>query len=235
MAVASLSPPKAVAVEHIVPLPAARPKPVDVAIALPRPRPAEQTIVTASAANNLFDNRGYWRGAVETGPALPAPITTGTTYETASADPVSTGSAGDDALAYATQSETSLAARARPMGSRLPRMPAEASVIPTSSNTSVVAKPPLAPALAMADGERSDSPWLRAAMLTPSVRSFMTATRLGTVDPRWQYDLLRKPSQALVMTFSADPHLGMVADRFSGSAVVFLAIAAFNMQTASLR
>jgi len=237
MAVASLSPPKLVAVEHIMPLPAARPKPVDVAIALPRPRPAEQTIVTASLANNLFDNRDYWRGAVEAGPALPAPIAAGTRYQTASAEPVSTGSVGGDALAYATQSETPLAARARPMGSRLPHMPAEASVIPTSSNASVVVKPALAAALAigMGDGERSDSPWLRAAMLTPSVRSFMTATRLGALDPRWQYDLLHKPSQSLVMTFSADPHLGMVADRFSGSAVVFLATATFNMQTASLR
>ena len=120
------------------------------------------------------------------------------------------------------------------MGSRLP---AEASVIPTSSNSTVVVKPPLAPALGMSlgGGERSDSPWLRAAMLTPSVRSFMTATRFGAVDPRWQYDLLHKPSQSLVMTFSADTHLGMVADRFSGSAVVFLATATFNMQTASLR
>jgi hypothetical protein len=237
MAVASLSPPKPVAVEHIVPLPAARPKPVDVAIALPRPRPAEQTIVTASLANNVFDNRGYWRGAVEPGPALPAPIAAGTRFETASLDPVSTGSTADNALAYATESETLPAARARPMGSRLPRMPAEASVIPTSSNASVVVKPALVPALAigLGDGERSDSPWLRAAMLTPSVRSFMTATRLGALDPRWQYDLLHKPSQSLVMTFSADPHLGMVADRFSGSAVVFLATATFNMQTASLR
>jgi uncharacterized protein YcbK (DUF882 family) len=239
MAVASLSPPKPVAVEHIVPLPAARPKPVDVAIALPRPRPAEQTIVTASAANNLFDNRGYWRGAAEAGPALPAPIAAGTRYETAFAEPVSTGSVSGDKLAYATESEAPLAARARPMGSRLPRMPAEASVIPTSSNATVVVKPALTPALGMAmglgDGERSDSPWLRAAMLTPSMRSFMTATRLGALDPRWQYDLLHKPSQSLVMTFSADPHLGMVADRFSGSAVVFLATATFNMQTASLR
>jgi len=237
MAVASLSPPKPVAVEQIVPLPAARPKPVDVAIALPRPRPAEQTIVTASLANNIFDNRGYWRGAIEAGPALPAPIATGTRYETASAEPVSTGSVGGDKLAYATESEAPLAARARPMGSRLPRLPAEASVIPTSSNSTVVVKPPLAPALGMSlgGGERSDSPWLRAAMLTPSVRSFMTATRFGAVDPRWQYDLLHKPSQSLVMTFSADPHLGMVADRFSGSAVVFLATATFNMQTASLR
>ncbi|HSP50870.1 MAG TPA: DUF882 domain-containing protein [Pseudolabrys sp.] len=236
MAVASLSPPKPVAVEHIVPLPAARPKPVDVAIALPRPKPAEQTIVTASLANNVFDNRGYWRGAVETGSALPAPIATGTRYETAFAEPVSTSSVGGDKLAYATESEAPLAARARPMGSRLPRMPAEASVIPTSSNATVVVKPPLAPALGLGDGERSDSPWLRAAMLTPSVISFMTATRLGTVDPRWQYDLLHKPSQSLVMTFSADPHLGMGADCFSGSAVVFLATATFNMQTtASLR
>ena len=30
------------------------------------------------------------------------------------------------------------------------------------------------------------------------------------------------------MSFSADPHLGMVADRFSGSAVVFLATTTFR-------
>jgi len=234
MAVASLSPPKPVAVEHIVPLPAARPKPVDVAIALPKPRPAEQTIVTASLANNGFDKRGYWRGAVEAGPALPPPIAAGTRFDTASLDPVNTGSAGGKALAYATEPQTPLAARTRPMGSRMPRMPVEASMIPTSSNTTL-AKPPLAAALAMGSGERSDAPWLRAAMLTPSVRSFMTTTRIGAVDPRWQHDLLRKPSQAVAMSFSADPHLGMVADRFTGSAVVFLATATFNMQTASLR
>jgi uncharacterized protein YcbK (DUF882 family) len=234
IAVASLSPPKPVAVEHIVPLPAARPKPVEVAIALPKPRPAEQRIVTASAGN-VFDNRGYWRDAVEAGPALPPPIAAGTRYATASLEPATTGSAGGDALAYAANSEAPLAAPARPMGSRLPRMPVEASVISTSSNTTVVVKPSLAPALAMGGGERSDSPWLRAAMLTPSVTSYMTATRLGTIDPRWQYDLLHKPSQSLVMTFSADPHLGMVADRFSGSAVVFLATATFTVQTASLR
>ena len=109
-------------------------------------------------------------------------------------------------------------------------------MIPASSNTSVVVKPPLAPALAMGGGERSDSPWLRAAMLTPSVRGFMTATRVGAIDPRWQHELLHKPPQSVMMTFSADPHLGMVADRFTGSAVVFLATTTFAPQTtASLR
>ena len=91
-------------------------------------------------------------------------------------------------------------------------------------------KPPLA-AAAMGGAERTDSPWLRAAMLTPSVRDFMTATRVGAIDVRWQDELLHKPAQSLVMTFSADPHLGMVADRFSGDAVVFLATATFTPQT----
>jgi hypothetical protein len=233
MAIASLSPPKAVAVQHIVPLPAARPKPVEVAAVLPRPRPAEQTIVTASLANKTFDERDYWRGAVESGPALPAPLAAGTRFDTAALDPASTGSTGAQALAYAAESASPLTARARPMGSRLPRMPMEARVIPAPPNSTMVVKPPLA--LAMGDGERFDSPWLRAAMLTPSVRGFMTATRVGAVDPRWQYELLHKPAQSLLMIFSADPHLGMVADRFTGSAVVFVPTTTFNMQTASLR
>jgi hypothetical protein len=50
------------------------------------------------------------------------------------------------------------------------------------------------------------------------------------------HELLHKPSMSLVMTFSADPHLGLVASRFAGPAVVFVATATFATQsTASLR
>jgi hypothetical protein len=214
-------------------MPSARPKPVEVAIALPRPRPAGQPVMTASAEVN-FDNRGYWPSAIEKGPALPPAITSGTSYETASAEPATTGSAANDALAFAPAADTPLTERARPMGSRLPRMPAEARMIPTSSNSTVLVKPPLAPVAG--GGERSDSPWLRAAMLTPSFSGFMTTTRVGAIDPRWQQSLLLKPAQSVAMSFSADPHLGMVADRFSGNAVVFLATANFAPQTtASIR
>ena len=224
MAVASLGPSKRVAVEAIVPMPAARPKPVEVAALLPRPRPAKP----ASATANVIASRGYWQGAAETGPALPAAIAAGTRYETASAETF--GGAGGDALAYATQPEP-LAMRARPMGARLPRMPAEARVMPSSANTSVVVKPALAAAGAQGGVERTDSPWLRAAILTPSVSGFMTATRVGAIDPRWQHALLQKPPRSVMMTFSADPHLGMVDDRFTGSAVVFMATVTFNRQT----
>jgi hypothetical protein len=124
------------------------------------------------------------------------------------------------------------------MGSTMPKLPATAALMPASSNTTVLVKPPLAPAQSAnltSGGQRADSPWLRAAMLTPSVSGFMTATLIGPNDPRPLHDLLQKPSQSLVMTFSADPHLGMVADRFSGGAVVFLATATFSTQTASLK
>ena len=153
---------------------------------------------------------------------------------TASIDPAATGSTAKVALAYAAESEAPAPARARPMGSTMPRLPATAALIPASTNTTVVSKPPLTAAMTQVSGSLAD-PWLRAAMLTPSVSDFMSATRLGAVDPRPLHELLHKPPQSLVMTFSADPHLGMVADRFSGQAVVFLATAIFGTQTASLR
>jgi hypothetical protein len=108
-----------------------------------------------------------------------------------------------------------------------------------AANTALAEKPALRPAFSPAlssGGQQSDSPWLRAALLTPSVSGFMTATQLGVVDPKPLQELFKKPAQALAMTFSADPHLGMTADRFTGSAVVFLATATFTAQkTASLR
>ena len=80
-------------------------------------------------------------------------------------------------------------------------------------------------------------------MLTPSISTYMSATRLGTVDMRPLQELLYKPSHSLAMSFSADPHLGVVTGRFNGPAVVFLATttfttqstAAFAMHTTALR
>lgn len=226
-AVAGLNPPKprAVSIEHIVPLPTARPKPVEVAAAAPKPAP--RTVVTASLGGNLFDNRGYWRGAVQTG--QPA-VTARSPFETASIEPKSTGST---ALAYAATSEFATPPRANPMGSRLPRLPAEAKLASAQDNTTFIEKPALA---GTGFEQLSESPWLRAAMLTPSVITHMTATRLGAVDMRPLQELLHKPTQSVAMTFSVDPQLGMVANRFEGPAVVFLATTTFKLQaTASLR
>ena len=224
MAVASLSRPKPhpVTVEHIVPLPTARPQPVAVAAATPKP--VANPFVMASLGSNLFDNRGYWRGAVQTAPAP-------TTYDTANIEPKTTG---NTALAYTAESEVPAPARTRPMGSRLPHLPREVSVIPAQGNTTVVEKTPLAAASASTE-QRIYNPWLRAAVLTPSFNTYMTAMRLGAVDMRPLHELLCKPSMSVAMTFSADPQLEMVANRFSGPAVVFLATIFALQTTASLR
>jgi uncharacterized protein YcbK (DUF882 family) len=239
VAVASVQPVKPVAVEHIVPMPAMRPKPVAVATVMPKPRPAEWTFAmaslanTAAPANDVFDNSGYWRGAVESS-ALPPPAQSAP-FEVASADTNATGSAGNAALGYAAESEPAPPrARVHPMGGTIPKLARETALLPAASNTTLAVKPPLAPALA-SGGLRIDSPWMRAAILTPSV-SGMTATRLGPLDTGALRELLLKPSESLVMTFSADPHLGLAADRFGGNAVEFLATATFVTQTqAALR
>ena len=213
--VASLSPQKHIATERIVPLPAARPRPIAVAAAMPKS--ADERLVTASLGGN-------WLGAVENGPTLPPPLAAGTVFDAAAAEK------SDTVLAYAAPQPTPAAApaRVRPMGANLPRWRAEAPLTPVSAVAA------MAPPLTGGAGSY-DSPWLRAAMLTPSVSHDMTATGGGSFNRDALQAMLQKPSTSLVMTFSAGPHDGMVADRFSGRAVEFLATASYGTQTASLR
>jgi uncharacterized protein YcbK (DUF882 family) len=217
VAVASVAPAKSVATKRIVPLPAARP--ASVMLAAATPRAPEPTMTTASVSTRMIESRNIWGDVVK----VPGPP------EAAASDQPSAA----NLMAYAAEAQpTAAPTRARPMGDRVPRLAREARVIPGPASVTIAVK---APDMSIG-GQRSDSPWLRAAMLTPSVSEFMTSTRLGETNPVWLHELLHKPEQSLVMTFSADPHLGMLADRFSGHAVVFLATATFAPQTtASLR
>src|SRR5262249_28210839 len=180
---------------------------------------------TASLSGSLFDNRGYWRGAVQPVANLP-PAVVGDSYKTASVEPVATGST---ALAYAAEAEPPARVHARPMGSQVSSQVAppakEATVMPAKGNTTIVAKPLSTPD--SGNSRHKDDLWLRAAMLTPSFNSYMTATRLGAADMRSLQKLLYKPSVSVAMTFSTDPQLGLVATRFSGPAVVFVATMTF--------
>jgi len=229
MVVASLTPPPN-PVHQAVPMPTARPKTVEFAA---KPKPTIRPMQTA--ANDLIEKRGYWPGAPADGQMLPQSIAAEIKFETASLDDqILTGSTGGTALAYAAVSQRPAPRRVRPMGSRLPRLPVEARVMPVSASATAVVKAPLASAMT-SGGQRANSPWLRAAMLTPSVTNVMTATPLGTPDMLLLHTLMYKPESSLLMSFSADPQLGMVTDRFSGPAVVFLATTTFIAQTISLR
>ena len=191
-------------VASAVPLPAARPQPE---IAAPVQKATDEIFTTASL------------GTVEKGPGLPP-------LAVASAEPSTT------ALAFAAETPMPIPApaRVRPMGANLPKLPAEATMLPRSNAAAVTMTATLS-------GGRAnyDSPWLRAAMLTPSLSYAMTSTGGSSFNARGLRPLLQKPIAALAMTFSADPQYGMVADRFSGKAVVFLATATFVPQTLSMR
>jgi hypothetical protein len=69
----------------------------------------------------------------------------------------------------------------------------------------------------------------------PDARGFLTAALLGPLDYHGLSAFLAKPASAVVMTFGTDPNFGASTDRFSGSAVVFVATMSFRQQTALLR
>jgi uncharacterized protein YcbK (DUF882 family) len=227
--------------------PAEQPMRIASALSAPMPQSRPKLMATSEISSNsesppttvdaltgsLFDRRGYWRSPAENQRKPPSP------FEVASADPTPTGSTGE-ALAYAATQEPPSAPvdKAAPMGPHLTSVGA-----PQTINA---APPPFIPITAMAksmlgsamaiSGQRPGSPWLRAAMLTPSVAEAMTVTRLGDLDLRSLQDLLYKPVQSLAMTFSNDPQGGLVSSHFTGNAVVFLATTRFRpQQTASLQ
>ena len=214
---------KPVAVERVVPLPSARPV-------------VAQTVVAAAS----IPPAALWNSKIESS-ELEAlidkpPVDAQPPFALASADPATTASTA--ALAYAA--ETPLpkpALRANPMGTAtaaaMPKPPAPAVAV---SPSMLAFAAPFTPHLT-GGAQAPGGPWLRAAMLTPNVSDFMSTSSMGAPHMRPLAELLHKPSQSLVMTFSDDPHLGLETARFDGNhAVVFLATATFTTQmTASLR
>ena len=237
--IASLSPAKPVETRRIVPMPTPRPR--TFALASLASRPAKPPAPKAQvAASNLFDARGMWGQAVELG--APQPPAKTSPIELAAADPVATGSTDGDALAYAgapaqkPAPAAMPAAHARPMGARLPQLIASAHASTAPANTSLMPKASLDAASMAIGGQHWGSPWLRAAMLTPSVSGYLTLSRMDKPDPRWMRELLYRPARAVQISFAADPSFGMETSRFSGNAVVFLDTTTFApAQTASLQ
>lgn len=231
VAVASLTAPKPVTTESIVPLPAARPKTAPVAVAAAEPVQPQMTLASLPK-EVFFDNRASWRGSID--PGAQSAQAKASPFDVASADNSVVGST-PQALAYAPETPTPLPvaapARVRPMGAKV----AEPVAIAANSPIEMMMPGPAYTPVLSGGTQSPSSPWIRAAMLAPSV-GLMATTRFGPLDSRPLRELLRKPAQSLVMTFSADPHLGMTTANFSGTAVVFLATATFARQTtASLR
>jgi hypothetical protein len=242
-----------------IPLPPPRPAAFQVASAAP-PAAAPRTVATtrvvpgaAPTANDIINLRGFWEGLPPTEPMV-----------TASADPsvirppmdipsvpdttASIGAAPPDrvapelALAYAAEPSREWRPRAMAANAAMVRLPARAAEPATTiavkggrGEPAVLAKPASAASARARLGERYDDPWLRAMVWAPNARQFMTTTLFTPPDFRQLQPLLRKPPSSVMMTFSTDPHLGLVCERFGGSAIVFMSTVTFGMRTAALR
>ncbi len=145
------------------------------------------------------------------------------------------------ALAYAVQPDQGTAT---PAAAAAPAKPVQVAVNAAQSATTIIEKsePDRAvstvaahPHAAAAAGARFDDPWLAAVMVSPSVRDYLTVLTLGQQDYRTLSSLVEKPARSVMMTFGADPNPGLTDDRFSGSAIVFVATITYGAHTAALR
>jgi hypothetical protein len=214
---------------------------------------------TGASANDIINERGYWRGlpsteaadAPQAGAARATAPAARRGVATASADPATTASTTPwpltdrasnepipNALAYAAQPTSIATARTLPMGlgtSRAaPVAPPETTIAVKRSDdrpSSVV--PPNTKVSVVRVGDRFNDPWMRAMIVSPSAQNYMKTTLLGATDFRNLGPYMQKPATTVMTTFSNDPYRGMICEKFDGSAVVFVSTAAFS--TASLR
>jgi uncharacterized protein YcbK (DUF882 family) len=210
------------------------------------PAAADKTEAKPQTPADIINARGFW-GDTPAKPkqATPAQVAAISARQAlASADPQSTSSvsATFQALAYAPAAASPVdranivaASAPIPRSARPTRYPMAATTIDT-----VVAKGPQGPGGAIATStriaaSRTNDTWMRVMMLAPSASTSMSTTVLGDTDMTQMRAHFVKPQSAIVMTFSDDPQLGLVSDRFTGSATAPLATQSFALRTASLR
>jgi hypothetical protein len=143
--------------------------------------------------------------------------------------PMGTGNprpSGDTTVVAKRGSEPPAAAPSRPQASQAAGQAAsQASSTPASQSTQLVRA-----------GDRFNDPWMRAMIVSPSAQSFMRTSLFGMPDFRNLGPFLHKPAAAMAISFAQqDPHFGMTTDKFTGSAVFFVATSSFGARTASLR
>jgi hypothetical protein len=156
-----------------------------------------------------------------------------------------------NALSYASQPTPIATVRPLPMGAGTPRAaPAvhgDTTVVVKRSEdrlpdtsakndepvSALAARKPASSAVRV--GDRFNDPWMRAMIVSPSAQSFMKTTLFGMQDFRDLSQHMLKPTAALEMTFTDDPHSGMPTERFAGSAVTFVSSMKFGTARANAR
>ena len=227
-------------------------------VAPARPAQAASLAVKSPSANDVIAQRGFWQGlpdgmiaaqpAAGDATTVPAGPARAHRMETASADPDLTGTLSpwakgsedrvspDLALAYAAQPAQEPISRATPpMGARAGSANSRAITAKRAASRTSIPHVQSLLAISGRAGTHHNNPWMRAIVMSPSVHEYLTITMLGPRDFRGLEPMMRKPASSVMMTFSADPMLGLEHEHFSGSAVVFVSTVTYTTRTAALQ
>jgi hypothetical protein len=197
---------------------------------------------------DIINARGFWGNApVTPKQATPAQVAAfNARRAVSSADPQWTAGVSD-ALAYAPAANSPLdrstiVAATAP----IPRSARPASVsrnsMAVTDVTSVIAKGPQGQGSVVSTSARITASkatntdiWMRAMILAPSATTSMSSTMIGDADLTSMRAHFVKPQAAVAMSFSDDPQMGLLSDRFTGSATAPLMTESFAVRTALLR
>jgi uncharacterized protein YcbK (DUF882 family) len=239
------------------PVPMPRAKPVGSTLQLasadaqivPAPKPkqaaaADKNEVKAQTPADIINARGFWDAAPKQ--ATPAQIAAVSARNAVnSADPQATASVTDafnKALAYAPAASSPVdranivaASAPLPRSARPARNPLVAPTIDTVIAKGAQGQPSVVATATRMAAARGNDAWMRVMILAPSATTSMSATVLGDSDMTVMRAHFVKPQTVVAMGFSEDPQLGLICERFTGSATAKLATQSFVMRTAALR
>jgi uncharacterized protein YcbK (DUF882 family) len=206
-----------------------------------QPAAAEVTDARPQTPADVINARGFWGNTAATPQqASPAQIAALKARQAlAAADPQPTASVSAlQALAYAPApgapvDRANIVPSSAPITRSARAAPHDAASVTTGLNAAATSGAiRTATRLAAAKG---NGLWLRVVMLTPSASHSMFTTVLGDTDMTLMRAYFVKPQSVVAMSFSDDPQMGLVSDRFTGSVSARLATTPLVMQTASLR
>jgi uncharacterized protein YcbK (DUF882 family) len=222
-----------------------------VGLAKPQPdlKPIPSDEYAPQSPIDIINARGFWDSESAPKPATQAQIAAlKARGAVTAADPQFTASLPQNvsqALAYAPSAAPLDRVQIVAASAPIPRSPRIASLAPNpmsgaeiNATDALIAKTrqgASATVLRTKATDRSNDLWLRAMILTPSASMSLSASILGDQDMTVMRVHFAKPNTAVAMTFSEDPQMGIVCEKFTGSAITTLSTTPFAMRTASLR
>ena len=220
---------------------------------VPAPKAAttdrQQTAAAPQTPADIINARGFWDNVPAPQQATPAQVAALSARKavTNSADPQPTASVSETfnkAMAYAPAAaspvdRSNIVAASAPMPRSVRPTTSSRSAMAVNDVTTVVAKGgqggPVATSARLAASKGNNEVWMRVMMLAPSASNSMSVTVFGDADLTLMRQHFVKPQAIVAMTFSDDPTLGLVTDRFTGSSTARLETMSFVVRTAALR